>query len=550
MHMREGSFRHRAKRTEVLTQKLRDHRTKKLALQTQEALQQFEDKLNAEQDAMSKAFDDIPTEASRLRSSRTGSQQLFSSRNSLNKSQSEPIIPASARLDSSIERDTRTKKPPSPLTFHQYGSISPKSTTSYTQHRRRLGEPERSPFRQTTIGFYFPNSTSRQGAYGDKLLDPCLMPQLSWAPPIEGQSERCFGDAGDVRPLAARELQIGRHLPRSGHPTSDIVRSNVAHKTKAKRVIETMHKRREEAVIEHAQFESGVFDGHWRDPLLDVGGHFRDLYHNVPEPGPAEDHSWLFDASVCFLAGTPQELDVSEAQLNAVGMLTGLDRLLRRARSTLHALFAAENMAGPKGQLEPDQFLRGLTRLGVMKDSLYSTENLCEAMAAIDPCFDGRISLPVIGRALKVVRLVTNPHDESGRSPSKLPGVSERSFSKSSFYSTDSGWRSPSRSDAGFRNSAWGSKDSFFSPSKTDAGFSRSDFGPVDLAMSGGSFDLSQSASGASLLPVAESPQSPTMSMRLEIGEPSIARFQQTFEKFKEQQAELTKEHQRMTGPG
>lgn len=540
--MREGSFRQRAKRSEVLTQQLRAHRTKKLALQTQEALQAFEEKLTADQDAMTRAYDDIPTEASRLRSSRTAGSQLTSSRGRLRPSESEPVIPPSARLDSSIEQDTRTKKPPTPLTFYEYGSISPKSASSYTQHRRRLGEPERSPFRQTTVGFYFPNATSRQGCYGDKLLDPCLMPQLTWAAPIEGCSERRYGDAEDVRPLAARDLQVGRKLPRAGYPTSDTVRSNVCHEAKAKRVIETIQKRREEAVIEQAKFESGVFDGHWRDPILDIGGHFRDIYHNVPEPGQAEDHGWLLDASVGYLEGNTVHLDLSAAQLNAVGLLTGLDRLLRRARSTLHALFAAENLAQPKGQLEAHQFLSGLTRLGVMKDSPYTKENLCEAMAVIDPCFDGRISLPVVGRALKVVRWATK-RIESSRSSNM--GMPERSFSKSSLFSGDSAW-SP-----GFRNTAVSFKDAAWSSARSDSGFSRSEFGSGDFAMSqasAGLLDSSLSISGSSLPPIADSPTSPSISLRMEIGEPSIARFHQTFEKFKEQQAEMMKEHQHMTG--
>eukprot|EP00931_Biecheleriopsis_adriatica_P108258 TRINITY_DN82588_c0_g1_i1.p1 TRINITY_DN82588_c0_g1~~TRINITY_DN82588_c0_g1_i1.p1 ORF type:complete len:429 (-),score=72.18 TRINITY_DN82588_c0_g1_i1:103-1206(-) len=294
---------------------------------------------------MSRAYDEIPTEATGFVRSR-GAHSTFSGMSSLGQSG-----------------------------LHQSQSV-PALSTSTTK---------------TDNGTHF-----KHGVYGDKLQDPCLLsPKRSQEPIVRGP------DSGDMRPLAAQELQVGRHKPRNDIAAPSTVRANTAFEQRARLHHNTLHKRREEAVIEHARFESGVFDGCWRDPLLDSKG-------ALPEPGPAEDHEWMGTAALDYMVGREDELCLSEGRHAALRLVVGLDMALRQAKSRLSDIFNAEN-SGPKCQFEPTEFLQGLVRLKVLSTAGFDEETLCQAMSVIDPSFDGHISLPVLSRALKAVRACISP---------------------------------------------------------------------------------------------------------------------------------------------
>ncbi|CAE7168884.1 unnamed protein product, partial [Symbiodinium pilosum] len=129
------------------------------------------------------------------------------------------------------------------------------------------------PLRQTGHGFFIPGPHFKQGTYGDKMLDPCLMPQLCWAPAVQGCDSRRGPDALDLRPLSTPDLQVGRKKPVLGEPIPESVRGNVAYERRARRNNEAIRKRRTEALTEQRRFENGVFQGIWRDPLLDGPSH-------------------------------------------------------------------------------------------------------------------------------------------------------------------------------------------------------------------------------------------------------------------------------------
>eukprot|EP00439_Symbiodinium_sp_Y106_P033969 s2960_g4.t1 len=77
--MSDGSFRQRAKCSEEATEAARETRRLKVALQTYETLRQFEEALQRREEAMSRAYDDIPAEALPVRWTHHGSNQFVSS---------------------------------------------------------------------------------------------------------------------------------------------------------------------------------------------------------------------------------------------------------------------------------------------------------------------------------------------------------------------------------------------------------------------------------------------------------------------------------------
>jgi len=397
--MSDGSFRQRAKCSEEATEAARETRRLKVALQTYETLRQFEEALQRREEAMSRAYDDIPAEALPVRWTHHGSNQSLGSHGSaggrMGHSSSEPaLLTATLTHENGTEKDPRRLRPPSPLHFYDYGCITLKSRSRFLQHRAKLGRDR--PLRQTGHGFFIPGPHFKQGTYGDKLLDPCLMPQLCWAPAVQGCDSRRGPDALDLRPLSTPDLQVGRRKPVQGEPVPESVRGNVAYERRAKRNNEAIWKRRSEALTEQRRFENGVFQGTWRDPLLDAPSH-------ACEPGPEEDFSWLPGALQQTLAGkSEEELGLSPAKVNAFLLLIHLADAVKKEKTLLSKIFRAENK-GPPRQLEVAEFRRGLGRVGILYEVDLSQEGLCEALMEIDPTFDGRVHLPVLDRAIKVV---------------------------------------------------------------------------------------------------------------------------------------------------
>jgi hypothetical protein len=140
-------------------------------------------------------------------------------------------------------------------------------------------------------------------------------------------------------------------------------------------------KNREEKFLEQVRFENGLFDGRFRDPTLDHKG--------MPEEPPEEQHHWL----------AAEAEDMDETQQVSARILFGLQDCLRARRAKLTSLFWAENSGHP-GVLEPEEFLKGLVRLGIVEEGELSLDDIVEAMTTIDPNFDGRVNLPLISRAV------------------------------------------------------------------------------------------------------------------------------------------------------
>eukprot|EP00434_Breviolum_minutum_P012547 symbB.v1.2.011055.t1/scaffold728.1/size168468/3 len=104
-----------------------------------------------------------------------------------------------------------------------------------------------------------------------------------------------------------------------------------------------------------------------------------------------------------LLAGkSEEELGLSPPRLNAFLLLIHLDHAVRQGKTCLSKIFNAENK-GPRKQLEVTQFYRGLKRIHVIEALELSEEALCEALYELDPGFDGRVYLPVLDRALKIL---------------------------------------------------------------------------------------------------------------------------------------------------
>lgn len=65
--------------------------------------------------------------------------------------------------------------------------------------------------------------------------------------------------------------------------------------------------------------------------------------------------------------------------------------------------------------LEPQEFLVGLVRLGIVEDGELSVHDVVQAMTTIDPNFDGRVSLPVLNRAVNAAHKVQGERTQAAQ---------------------------------------------------------------------------------------------------------------------------------------
>merc|ERR1711870_38973 len=72
----------------------------------------------------------------------------------------------------------------------------------------------------------------------------------------------------------------------AGAVISPSVRTTTAHTRRAERAFHVLDHGREEGVLEHARFENGMYEGRWRDPLLDTKG-------QIPEASVPAQYDWL-----------------------------------------------------------------------------------------------------------------------------------------------------------------------------------------------------------------------------------------------------------------
>lgn len=360
-------------------------RRQRVAVRMHEAIQEFEESLRATREALA---DDVPADAEALLGARrypanaattwdNGSDTSSHTRTHLSRSMSEwpsrgNTSTQSAGLD--VDAGVHVKRPPSPLAIYDYGAISTRPRSMVAQRSRPSGEPLRPKHRQNTGGFYFPGTDFKRGPYGFSLLDPILMPPRSWslsrAPP-----ERWPGDAGDIRPRGAE----GPVLRAPASPSMpDCIRPSRAQEERSRVVAATLDRNCEDAVIEQAIFERGVFDGQWQDPQLRLGTF-----------GLQE-------------AVSPERLRVERgrhAEHLASRILSGLESALGEYKGKISHLLRAENQGTP-GVLEPSEFLRGLARLGIIREGECGIEGIVDVMVLLDPTFDGRVYFQSLAKAI------------------------------------------------------------------------------------------------------------------------------------------------------
>jgi hypothetical protein len=233
----------------------------------------------------------------------------------------------------------------------------------------------------------------KQGPYGFSVLDPVLLSPKSWekskAPELRNQR----GDPTDVRPLHAEEHSLRRDR-KANAVTSPNVRTTTGHTHRATRLFHCADNVRESKVHEQARFEHGVFEGRWRDPLLDMP--------QIPEAAPELHSEWLSLA----------DEDMTSVQRLAANLLFSLESVAYTYSSTVAQLFSAHN-SDNRGVVEFDQFERALVKLGIYADGELTTENAIAVLSIIDSSFDGKVSIPKLDRAVRAARRIRVNHEKT-----------------------------------------------------------------------------------------------------------------------------------------
>jgi hypothetical protein len=93
------------------------------------------------------------------------------------------------------------------------------------------------------------------------------------------------------------------------------------------------------------------------------------------------------------------QTDMSNITLLATHILSSLQTCLRNSRGGLNGVFQVD-----MGMLEPEEFLSGLIRLGIVADGELSVEQLVEVLPHIDATFDGYVNLASVAKAVNAAR--------------------------------------------------------------------------------------------------------------------------------------------------
>mmetsp|Transcript_56476 Transcript_56476/g.157416 ORF Transcript_56476/g.157416 Transcript_56476/m.157416 type:complete len:433 (-) Transcript_56476:209-1507(-) len=357
MFLNSGSHRQRSRVCDIASKQLSERRRWATAERTMQALKQFEEKLE-EQEQLELGAD---AESSiRLRSTagdRTG-QRPSSGQSDLDTarkhSRSEPSL-----AQGSLEDQSDSRRPPSPLGLHDYGCITLKPKSMFGQNRAS------------------PGSHTKGGASGFRIVDPALLPI--------SPTNRRQGGSGDMRPSTTDEIGRRRSHPSRAHSASG-VRTTSGHSQRTKRLHNLPDRQHEEAVLEEVCFDHGVFDGTLRSPLFDIGE-----IHERPE----EEFEWL---------AKPAE-EMTAEQQSVTSLLLRLDAAVQKSRGRLAQLFVDQNKGHP-GILEPEEFSAGLKNLGLAEEDgdTWTPARVSKAMVVLDPAFNGRVSLPMLARAVTCAR--------------------------------------------------------------------------------------------------------------------------------------------------
>jgi len=412
---RNGAAADRARKSQRISQLIQMQRKKEVRTKTYDMLRSFEEHarslkkdepvdnlpLNAEAstmrqfgttlpDALSESSDDSPV-VHHARRRAFGSLSGAFGLNGLNKSSSDSyMVRDSGEHVLEADDHLHARRPPSPLAFYDYGNISLKPRSAFSQQRCGASEDAQSKHKPgSSCSFYFPGPDYKQGPYGFSMLDPIFMPPRCWEPrrgPLRSDQH-----ANDVRPRHVRGSANDGTLRQShiSKPTvSDAVRSTRGHNMKTQHVARVLDRNHDEASLEKELHEDGCFRGRWCHPLrskpagLGQGSQLHD--------GPLDHHDWM-----------QQDLsDQDEAAAVASRVLSGITRALQENHSTVPHLFRAHNH-GAQGALEIEEFMEGLVRLQVLGyEDVTSLKVLSEAMTLIDPDFDGRVNYPALNRAV------------------------------------------------------------------------------------------------------------------------------------------------------
>lgn len=429
---RLGSFRQRSRKSERATLDRRRSLQRRRAQRTYADMEEFDYTLKARETSLLNV-DDLPPEAeatmlssipnalSRLTSTRrsmegtaslddsSGDEGLKESRiygsrrlQELGRSSSAPGFP-SVRSHGD-DRDLCERRPPSPTGIYDYGCISQRPRSSLGQHRLRHGREGRPPgHARASPGFYSPGSHFKQGSYGTSLLEPVFLPTN--APQLPQEVPRRYRQPSDVRPATVGampgECHDYRRSRKAGPSESVDVRTTKTHAGRAARSFQTLDQSRDDAHLEQVTFERGLLDGNWEDPRRDCSG-------GVPEEVPRVYVDWIPNAAAGLSEG------VSTPQRNILKILFGLESAIRNSKSTLRHIFAVEDV-DKTSVMSLESFQRGLVRLGVLAKEELTERDVAEALTAIDPGFDGQVTLQLLPRAIASVQGVQLEQSRASR---------------------------------------------------------------------------------------------------------------------------------------
>lgn len=392
------SLRHRSRNCDTATQQVRDQSRRRIAEQTLQTLNSFEEKLTAEKEALVKAMEDIPDEAEaapRHRSHLGSSQNMghSSSQTQLQQQLASAAIIAT-EADTPLQRsfsdshlpegfEKNARRPPSPLGLYDYGCISLRSRSLAAQRQQR--RPGHESQTAAGRGFYFPGAHYQQGSYGFSLLEPILM-RSKPSNPVP-PSVRWSDGPSDARPLASEVIGL-RRTRAHGPVISPQLRSSNAHTLRAKNAFSALDHTSAEAYFEHKRFQNGTSGGTWRGPELDADA-------QLPVKDPSEHSNWIW---------VPED-QKTPAQKRAADILFRLEARLRENRCRVKDLFASENKGIP-GVLRPEEFLESLEKHRIIAKGEMAMEDLIDFCHIMDPDFVGLVTVPAAGRALQAARAV------------------------------------------------------------------------------------------------------------------------------------------------
>mmetsp|Transcript_46257 Transcript_46257/g.83341 ORF Transcript_46257/g.83341 Transcript_46257/m.83341 type:complete len:480 (+) Transcript_46257:103-1542(+) len=395
---RHGSFRQRKKNAESTTKLLKAASKHKVAIRTHEAIRQFEENLKRVQDAQS-GYDDIPfDDPTHRRYHHITHSKMHNADNASDSSsvQNRMVRTMSDTLAKGLHLDRHetlhAERPPSPLHMYDYGVISVRPRSHLHQRCEQSGEPARPKYRQEICGHYFPGPDLRQGPYGSSLLDPILLPPRHWEA-TKSPPHRWAGDPSELRPATAdgwdrreRPRSVGSPIGLVSSPSGQAeVKVSRCEKYRARIHADALGKRRDEAFLENVRFEHGVYEGRWKDPLLDSMG----LALAEPEL-PVEHKAWT--------AKLAEQSEDDDGDL-ASHILQGIEDAMRIHRGKIPHLFRFVNR-GVIGVLQPEEFLEGLQRLEIVEPGRVNHQDIIDVMRKIDPDFDGRVNFPALTKAI------------------------------------------------------------------------------------------------------------------------------------------------------